>query len=96
MNTLPFETLSAYRDHGDPAPRLEEDGEEALQVLHRLAGLDIDLGKATQQLEDDGVQKFIDSFERLMDRLEMKRAQARRDAIDRQSLDLKERLAAAQ
>jgi transaldolase len=96
VNTLPRETLNAYRDHGDPTPRLEEDGQESLQVLHRLADLGIDLGKATQQLEDEGIQKFIDSFERLMDRLEMKRAQARREAIDRQSLDLQERLAAAQ
>jgi transaldolase len=95
VNTLPLETLNAYRDHGDPALRLEEDGEEALQVLHRLAGLDIDL-RATQQLEDEGVQKFIDSFDRLMDTLEMKRTAARGEAIDRQSFDLKENLAAAQ
>lgn len=72
------------------------EGEEVLQVLHRLAGLDIDLGKATQQLEDEGVQKFIDSFDRLMDVLEMKRAAALGEAMDHQSLDLKEHLAAAQ
>ena len=95
VNTLPLETLNAYRDHGDPAPRLEENGEEALQVLHNLAGLDIDLGKATQQLEDEGVQKFINSFGRLMDTLEMKRAAARGELIDHQSLDLEEHLAAA-
>ena len=96
VNTLPLETLNAYRDHGDPAPRLEEDGEEALQVLHHLAGLDIDLGKATQQLEDEGVQKFINSFDRLMDTLEMKRAAALGEAMDSQWLDLKERLATSQ
>jgi len=93
VNTLPLETLSAYRDHGDPAPRLEEDGEEALQVLHNLAGLDIDLSKATQQLEDEGVRKFINSFDRLVGTLEMKRAEVRGDAIDRQLLDPKEYLA---
>ena len=96
VNTLPLETLNAYHDHGDPAPHLEEDGEEALQVLHHLAALNIDLGKATQQLEDEGVQKFIDSFDRLMDTLEMKRAAVLGEAMDRQSLDLKEHLAAAQ
>jgi len=92
VNTLPLETLNAYRDHGDPAPRLEEDGQEALQVLHQLAELDIDLGRVTQQLEDEGVQKFIDSFDRLMDTLETKRAAALGEAIDRQPLDLKEHL----
>ncbi len=96
VNTLPLETLNAYRDHGDPALRLEEDGQEALQVLHRLAGLDIDLGKATQQLGNEGVQKFINSFDHLMDTLEMKRAAALGEAMDRQSLDLKEYLVAAQ
>jgi transaldolase len=96
VNTLPLETLNAYRDHGDPALRLEEDGQEALQVLHRLAGLDIDLGKATRQLGDEGVQKFINSFDRLMDTLEMKRAAALGEAMGRQSLDLKEYLVAAQ
>jgi transaldolase len=96
VNTVPLETLNAYRDHGDPAPRLEEDGEEALQVLHHLAGLGIDLSKATQQLEDEGVQKFIKSFDGLMDTLEMKRTAALGESPDRQSLDLKEHLAAAQ
>ncbi|GAB4542198.1 MAG: hypothetical protein Kow0063_33870 [Anaerolineae bacterium] len=96
VNTVPLETLNAYRDHGDPAPRLEEDGEQALQVLHRLAGLGIDLGKATQQLEHEGVQKFIDSFDRLMDTLEMKRAAALGEALDRPSLDLEEHLAVTQ
>jgi transaldolase len=37
VNTIPLETLNAYRDHGDPAPRLEGDGEHALRELHKLA-----------------------------------------------------------
>jgi transaldolase len=94
VNTVSLETLNAYRDHGDPAPRLEEDGEEALQILYGLARLDIDLGKAAQQLEDEGVQGSIDSFDALMDTLEMKRAAALGEEMDRQLLDLKEHVAA--
>jgi transaldolase len=96
VNNMPLETLNAYRDHGDPASRLEEDGEAALQVLHHLAELGIDLGRVTRQLEDEGLQKFIDSFDHLIGRLEMKRAVVLRGAMDRQSFDLEENLGAAQ
>src|SRR5271157_4326249 len=33
INTIPLETLTAYRYHGKPASRLEEDTEEAYRVL---------------------------------------------------------------
>jgi len=58
VNTAPLETLDAYRDHGDPNARLEQDVEEARLVLERLPKLGISLGHVTQQLEDEGVEKF--------------------------------------
>ena len=39
INTLPVETLKAYRDHGNPAPRLAEDLEKAAAVLQASAGV---------------------------------------------------------
>jgi transaldolase len=36
INTIPLETLNAYRDHGNPFPRLDSNGEEALHVLEDL------------------------------------------------------------
>lgn len=72
VNTLPQETLDAYRDHGNPAPRLEEDRDRAREVLSRLAELNIDIDKATQQLEDEGVQKFIKPYDSLMQTLKEK------------------------
>jgi len=33
INTIPTETLNAYRDHGDPAVRLEDDLDEAYKVM---------------------------------------------------------------
>ena len=39
VNTLPPETLAAYRDHGDPAMRIEEDLDEAQALPARLAAL---------------------------------------------------------
>jgi transaldolase len=76
VNTLPLETLHAYRDHGRPAYRLESDLNEATAVLDGLAELGIDLNEITTQLEAEGVQKFIKPFDKLMDTLEKKRQAA--------------------
>ena len=74
INTLPVETLAAYRDHGHPEQTLEENLREAYQVLQDLPALGIDLDQATQQLEDQGVEKFTKSLHQLMNALEEKQA----------------------
>lgn len=74
VNTMPLETLNAYRDHGNPAPRLEENVESAFQVLAQLAQVGIDIDQATQQLEEEGVHKFVVPYDSLMATLEAKRA----------------------
>lgn len=66
VNTVPVETLDAYRDHGDPKIRIEEDVERAGQLLARLPELGINLDAVTQQLEDEGVEKFTKPFDKLM------------------------------
>lgn len=66
INTAPLETIDAYRDHGEPKARLQEDVAGARQVLERLPELGIDIDKATQQLEAAGVEKFEKPFDRLM------------------------------
>ncbi len=73
VNTLPPETLNAYRDHGDPADRLTEEVDRAAGCLRRLAELGIDLDQATQHLEDEGVEKFNQPFDSLMATLAGKR-----------------------
>ena len=69
VNTAPMETLDAYRDHGDPKARLEHDIEEARMVLERLPELGINIDHVTQQLEDEGVEKFNKPFDKLMETL---------------------------
>lgn len=66
VNTLPMETLNAYRDHGKPQARLEQSIAEARQVLAQLPALGIDLNQLTQQLEDEGVEKFNKPFDKLL------------------------------
>jgi transaldolase len=74
INTMPVETVDAYRDHGHPRLGVDEDVSKAYHVLGDLSSLGIDLDAATEQLEQQGVQNFISASERLMARLQEKRA----------------------
>jgi transaldolase len=75
VNTLPLETLRAYRQHGDPADRLEKELDRAGEILKDLADLKIDIDAVTKQLEDEGVDKFIKPYEQLMTSIEQRRSQ---------------------
>jgi transaldolase len=66
VNTVPLETLQAFLDHGTVRPTLGEDGEAARRHLERLAGLGIDLGAVTRELEDEGVAAFARSYDQLL------------------------------
>ena len=75
VNTMPMDTLEAYRDHGQPEARLEDGADEARKTLDKLADLGIDIDEVTQQLEDEAVQKFVKPFDSLMETLESKRSE---------------------
>jgi transaldolase len=70
INTVPIETLDAYRDHGDPEVRIEHDVDRANWVLEQLPELGIDIDQVTQRLEDEGYEKFVEPFDKLMGALE--------------------------
>jgi transaldolase len=77
VNTVPKDTLDAYRDHGNPASRLSENLEHARYELYQLEDVvGIKLSHVTQQLEDEGIQKFIKPFNSLMEVLTQKRQEA--------------------
>lgn len=75
INTLPRETLDAYRDHGLPEARIEQGLKHAEQVFLYLPEFGIDIDEVTQQLEDEGVDKFVRPFDRLLRTLEKRRSQ---------------------
>ena len=66
VNTLPPETLAAYRDHGNPMLRLEDHLDTARALPGQLATLGLDLDTVSDELEHQGVQKFIEPYERLL------------------------------
>jgi transaldolase len=74
VNTLPPETLAAFRDHGRVRPSLTEDVEGARRRLATLARLGVDLERATAELQVEGVVKFAEPYDRLLATLEAKRA----------------------
>lgn len=67
VNTLPEQTIEAFADHGELVANTIEDGiTEARQALEDLAEVGIDLDKATDQLVEEGIQKFVDPFVSLL------------------------------
>lgn len=76
VNTMTLQTLSAYRDHGCPAPRIEEELIKAGALLTKLGELGIDLDTVSKQLEKEGVQKFIDAYRNLLKGLEQRRSRS--------------------
>ena len=72
INTVPIETLNAYRDHGHPEQSLDQEVHRAYHLLNKLSIVGIDLGAVTQQLEDEGVAKFIAASDQLTDSLREK------------------------
>jgi len=73
INTVPMETLDAYRDHGNPASRLEHDLDKADQTLQQLKMLDINLRYLAVQLENEGIEKFNKPYDQLLQAIAGKR-----------------------
>jgi len=73
VNTVPPDTLAAFRDHGRLRPSLEEDIPGAVAVLNSLEQVGISLTKATDELIVDAVKKFVDPYLKLLDAVERRR-----------------------
>jgi transaldolase len=72
VNTLPPETLEAYRDHGHPSVRIDRAMTAAPAQLAALAQAGIDLAAVTRELEDEGVAKFAASHASVLQGIEAK------------------------
>ncbi|MEO8432312.1 MAG: transaldolase [Acidobacteriota bacterium] len=66
VDTMPPETLVAYRDHGDPKVRIGDDLAGAHSVFRGLTELGIDEAGIFRDLEEEGIRKFSDSFDSLL------------------------------
>jgi len=74
VNTMPFETIAAFQEHGVVADTLTEGLDEAHALLDELAAAGVDYDDVVATLEAEGVQKFADSFHSLLEGIRAKRA----------------------
>ena len=88
VNTIPPATYTAFRNHGKVRLSVEENLDEARATLSRLGEIGIDLKQVCQQLQDDGVKAFADSFESLMASITSKQATLTSGLLDRMEASL--------
>jgi transaldolase len=65
VNTMPDETIVAFRDHGKALVTVEDELEDARAAFKTLAELGIDMHAVGEQLSVEGVDKFSQSFDKL-------------------------------
>ena len=75
VNTMPEETIEAFLDHGHVKNAIPEESSQDKLVLSRLDERKIMIDDICQQLLKDGVKKFIESYDSLLDSIEQKRKQ---------------------
>src|SRR3954471_14421333 len=75
VNTMPLETVEAFQDHGNVALTLEQGLDQAKRLFEQLAEAGVDYDDVTRVLEEEGVQKFADSFAELLDGIKAKRGE---------------------
>ena len=74
VNTMPLETIKAFQDHGEVRGDTVLEGiDEAQALLQALADAGVDYDDVTETLEAEGVQKFADSFEQIVESIRAKR-----------------------
>lgn len=74
VDTMPRETLDAFRDHGTVKDTVQDDIAGASAALAGLAEVGIDFKKITDALEEEGVDKFVQAFDALLKGIVEKRA----------------------
>jgi len=68
VNTMPEKTMMATADHGEiPGNSIVPNIQAAHQTMSELAAAGINFAEVTELLETEGVQKFIDSWQDLVD-----------------------------
>jgi transaldolase len=69
VTTMPRKTIEAFLDHGRVSDTLTRGVDAARGVLERFAEIRISYRDLTDTLERQGVRKFADSYQQLLDRL---------------------------
>jgi transketolase len=73
VTTMPRKTIAAFADHGKVHRTLDKGIRPSFQVMRGLRDVGIDIRQVTRQLEDEGIQKFIDPYDALVRQIERER-----------------------
>jgi transaldolase len=74
INTMPLETIEAFQDHGEVRGDTVLEGlDEAEALIAQLAEVGVDYHDVVETLEAEGVQKFSDAFEGILESIRAKR-----------------------
>ncbi len=80
VNTMPKDTIEDVKDHAEIRPTLEEDVEEAKLLFDRLREAGLDYEAVTDALEREGIQKFADPFNEMLEEISKKGRQLARQS----------------
>lgn len=75
INTMPPKTFADFQDHGTPDLTIDQGIAEIEAQMVALHKYGISLTEVTQELEVEGVQKFVESYNQLLDAITKKRAE---------------------
>ncbi len=81
VNTMPQQTMMAFKEHGEVRPSLSENVEGARQVLRDLAAAGIDIDRVTSDLRVDGVKLFADSIDKLLEEIANKKRKLQQGSV---------------
>src|SRR5579871_2325783 len=94
VNTIPPQTLEAFRDHGKPKASLEADLDAAEDTMDTLEKAGISMKKVTDDLVTQAVKLFAEPFDKLLNTVDAKCKYASQAEVDAQTYNLPEEISA--
>ena len=76
VNTVPPQTLEAFRDHGEAKVTITAEMDKARKLFDQLEAEGVSMQVVTQELEEEGVRAFADAFTALLETIDERRAAA--------------------
>src|ERR1700681_536080 len=88
VNTIPPQTLEAFRDHGKPKASLEADLDGAQNTMDTLEKVGISMKKVTDDLVTQAVKLFAEPFDKLLNTVDAKCKFVSKGEVDPQTYTL--------
>ncbi len=95
VDTIPPQTFSAFRQHGNLRASLEENVEEASDAMNMLAQVGVSMQSVTEKLLEEGLALFAEAFDKLLKAVEKSNRPAIAAKINQQTYVLPQKLLTA-